>query len=161
MERPSLSASLPGGNPQHTVTHRWVGEGTRRQTGQRFPSGPVGGGATGQDLLCLLLPGLRLQRSLSPPYERFRVRLGGSILGGEVALGLRENLRWNKFSSFILATCASFGGRRGGEGRIREEGEQIRIKCDLLSHICRSYPLNIAASLLRRPSLSAARLAVL
>lgn len=28
-----------------------------------------------------------------------------------MALGQRENLRWNKFSSFILTTCSSSAGR--------------------------------------------------
>lgn len=33
--------------------------------------------------------------------------VGGSIVGGDEALGERENLRWNKFSSFILISCWS------------------------------------------------------
>lgn len=37
-------------------------------------------------------------------------------MGGEVALGHRENLRWYKLSSFILTTCLS-SARDGQKGK--------------------------------------------
>lgn len=50
-------------------------------------------------------------------------------MGGEVALGHRENLRWNKFSSFILTTCSSSAGgeaqKRGG-GNVERKKETLK-----------------------------------
>ena len=64
------------------------------------------------------------------------MRVLGSILGGEVALGHRENLRWNKFSSFILTACSSSvreeaqtEDRREGRIRKHRKKEKIRTKC--------------------------------
>lgn len=61
------------------------------------------------------------------------MRVLGSILGGEVALGHRENLRWNKFSSFILTACSSstLSAREDRrEGRIwkHRKKENFRLK---------------------------------
>lgn len=57
------------------------------------------------------------------------MRVRGSILGGEVALGHRENLRWNKFSSFILTTCSSSaGGEEQKKGGDVEEGNGEKEK---------------------------------
>ena len=46
-------------------------------------------------------------------------------MGGEVALGHRESLRWNTVSSFILTPSWSSGGRGGTVGGMegRREGE--------------------------------------
>ncbi len=42
-------------------------------------------------------------------------------MGGEVALGQRENRRWNKFSSFILTTCSSTVGEKVQKEEKRQE----------------------------------------
>ena len=53
------------------------------------------------------IPGLIGYSSWSPAEDRLRVNRRGSIWGGDVAVGQRENRLRNKFSSFIVSASLS------------------------------------------------------
>lgn len=59
-----------------------------------------------------------------------------------MALGQRENLRWNKFSSFILTTCSSSAGGTvlregafGGGGNSKKQNIEPDQKIEILIDI--------------------------